>query len=85
MKLNHRESVIYNKNFKDAIKTLPPGVYYIKDFFENSPSVPRIARKFYEDVTNKVYPNVSLKKKYSCDGYYITEFPNQADVIKKHS
>jgi len=70
--LNSDELREYNNKVVNVIPTLPPGTYFIKDFFGSDPSVPRIARKFYEDVVAGIYPNVSLAKKRSRDGYVIS-------------
>lgn len=45
MKLNNIEQSIYNIKFVEAVKTLSPGTYFIKDFFGPDPSVPRISGK----------------------------------------
>ena len=71
MVLNNIEQSTYNTKFVVAVKTLNTGTYFIKDFFGSDPSVPRIARKFYEDVVGGVYPNVSLVNKLSREGYVI--------------
>lgn len=71
MILNKDEQSIYNIKFIIALKTLPPGTYFVKDFFGSDPSVPRIARKFYEDVVSGIYANVSLVKKRSREGYKV--------------
>jgi hypothetical protein len=69
--LNYDEQSTYNTKFVVAVKTLNPGTYFIKDFFGSDPSVPRIAKKFYEDVVAGLYPNVSLVNKRSREGYVI--------------
>lgn len=71
MVLNKDEQSIYNSKFIVALKTMPPGTYFIKEFFGSDPSVPRIARKFYEDVVSGIYANVSLVKKRSSEGYKV--------------
>lgn len=71
MVLNKNEQSIYNSKFIVALKTLPPGTYFIKDFFGSDPSVPRISRKFYEDVVGGLYPNVSLINERSREGYTV--------------
>lgn len=71
MKLNSNEQVSYKKNFLDVIPTLPTGKYHIADFFGTEPSVPRVARQFYEDVVTKRFPNVRLFNQRSSDGYII--------------
>ena len=71
MKLNSCEQIAYGKYFVNVVSTMKPGIYYIKDFFKTDPSVPRIARKFYEDVNNNIFPNVTLANKLSNEGYLI--------------
>jgi len=71
MVLNKDEQSIYNSKFIVALKTMPPGIYFIKDFFGLDPSVPRIARKFYEDVVSGIYANVSLVNNRSREGYKV--------------
>ncbi len=72
MKLNNDEQSTYNTKFVEAVKILTPGTYFIKDFFGSDPSVPRIAKKFYEDVVVGVYSNVSLVNKRSREGYVVS-------------
>lgn len=70
--LTNDEQATYTLKFIVPLKTLPPGLYYIKSFFGSSPSVPRIARKFYEDVSAGVFKNVALVRTKSSDGYIVT-------------
>lgn len=71
MNLTIKEQKLYNTKFVKAIPILIPGTYYIKDFFDPGPSVPRIARKFYEDVVDGRFNNVSLVGTRSCEGYIV--------------
>lgn len=72
MTLNNKERDSYQKNFLKRIPNLPAGIYQISDFFGTEPSVPRISRKFYEDVTAGLFPNVALYNNKSSEGYVIT-------------
>lgn len=65
------EERIYNRKFVATLPYMLPGTYRIKDFFGSDPSVPRIARKFYEDVVNQRFSNVSLAGVRSCEGYVV--------------
>lgn len=65
------EYKVYKSKFLQVVPYLAPGIYYIKDFFNSEPSVPRIARKFYEDVVNGRFGNVSLVGTRSCEGYLV--------------
>ena len=71
MNLNADENRSYQRNFVLKIPQMLPGSYSIKSFFGTEPSVPRIARKFYEDVNKGIYPRVKLLGKHSSDGYLV--------------
>lgn len=71
MKLGKDEKRSYDKHFVTKIPSLLPGLYSIKFFFDPEPSVPIIAKKFYEDVKKGVFPNVKLAGKKSSDGYLV--------------
>ena len=71
MNLGPDENRSYNQHFVSKINSLIPGLYYIKYFFDTDPSVPIIAKKFYEDVKSGVFPNVKLAGKKSSDGYIV--------------
>ena len=60
MILNKDEQSIYNSKFIIPLKTLPSGTYFVRDFFGSDPSVPRIARKFYEDVVSGIYGLIAI-------------------------
>lgn len=67
------EQVVYNDKFVQRAPNLSPGVYYIRDLFEENPSVPRIARRFYEEVSAGRFDNIRLNGKLSSDGYLVFE------------
>lgn len=71
MNLTANEYKVYQSKFLQVVPHLAPGTYSIKDFFNLEPSVPRIARKFYEDVVNGRFANVSLVGTRSCEGYLV--------------
>lgn len=65
------EKLVYQTKFVSKLPNMLPGIYCIKDFFGTDPSVPRIARKFYEDVLNGMFNNVSLVGTCSSEGYVV--------------
>lgn len=69
--LTSDEDRVYQTRFVIALPNMIPGTYSINDFFDPDPSVPRIARKFYEDVVNGRFSNVSLVGTRSCEGYVV--------------
>lgn len=69
--LTPNEDRVYQKRFVVTLPNMLPGTYSIKDFFAPDPSVPRIARKFYEDVVNGRFSNVSLIGTLSNEGYVV--------------
>lgn len=70
--LTMNEKALYNEKFLQAIPKLKPGVYYVRDFFGNSASVPRIARRFFEEVNAGRFSNVVLNGGLSSEGYRVT-------------
>ena len=70
-KLNNIEQITYDQKICSKIQDLPPGKYYISEFFGEDPSVPRIAKKLCEDVVAGVHPRVRLAGLYSRDGYIL--------------
>lgn len=68
--LTSEEQVVYNRIIQRA-PNLSPGVYYIRDFFKKDPSVPRIARRFYEEVSAGRFANIRLNGALSSDGYLV--------------
>ena len=71
--LNHIESQEYTDKIANVISSLPPKIYFFRDFFKSQATPPRIARKFYEDVKSNVFPNVFLVGNTSEEGYIITK------------
>lgn len=69
--LSKAEADVYDDKFVKAAPNLTPGVYQIRDFFGTDPSVPRIARKFFEDVSNGFFKNIKLVGTRSRDGYIV--------------
>jgi hypothetical protein len=70
--LNSAELEEYNKKIVSVIPTLQPGKYYFKDFFIGDVTSPRIARKFFEDVRDHVFPRVSFAGRLSREGYIVS-------------
>lgn len=71
--LTSDEETVYNEQFVERVPSLEPGLYYIRDFFGDKPSVPRIARRFFEEVSNGRYSNIVLNKELSREGYLVLE------------
>lgn len=69
--LNSDELKEYNNKVINVIPTLTPGTYYFRDFFKGQATSPRIARRLYEDVSDKVFSRVTLVGKLSREGYVI--------------
>ena len=69
--LTSEEQVVYNNRFIQRAPNLSPGVYYIRDFFLKDPSIPRIARRFYEEVSAGRFANIRLNGALSSDGYLV--------------
>ena len=75
--LTRAEETIYNELFIGRAPNLAPGLYYIRDFFIHNPSIPRIARRFYEDVSAGRFDNIVLKAERSNEGYVVLEAMNR--------
>lgn len=71
--LTMEEKALYNDEFLQKVPNLLPGVYFIRDLFATYPSVPRIARRFYEDVSAGRFDNIVLKGERSNEGYIVLE------------
>lgn len=71
--LTTEEIALYNDKFLQKVPNLMPGVYRVRDLFESYPSVPRIARKFFEDVSAGRFDNIVLKGERSNEGYIVLE------------
>lgn len=69
MNLNQMEQIEYNTFIVAVVPTLLPGTYYFRDFFKNRITSARIGRKFYEDILNGVYPNITLVGTKASEGY----------------
>lgn len=69
--LTMEEKALYNDKFLQKVPNLSPGVYFIRDFFGNSASVPRIARRFFEEVNAGRFSNVVLNGGLSSEGYRV--------------
>lgn len=72
VKLNSIETKEYNSHVLNKIPTLLPGTYYFRDFFKDQATSARIARKFYEDVCDNLFPRVSLVGQLSREGYLVS-------------
>lgn len=71
MQLNQLELRDYQNYITGQIPNLPKGTYYFRDFFHGRTASPRIARKFFEDVSANRFTNVALRGSKSCEGYII--------------
>ena len=71
--LTSEEQMVYKDMFIERAPTLAPGQYYSRDLFGTYPSVPRIARRFFEDVSAGRFDNIVLKGKRSNEGYIVLE------------
>lgn len=71
--LTMNEKALYNEKFLQEIPKLKPGVYYVRDFFGDQPSVARIARRFFEEVTDGRFSNVVLNGELSSEGYRVMQ------------
>lgn len=83
--LTMEEKALYNDKFLQKMPNLLPGVYYVRDFFGNQPSVPRIARRFFEEVNDGHFDNIVLNGEISSEGYRVMqdtiENPDKRDNI----
>ena len=70
--LNSDELKEYDNKVINIIPTLPLGTYYFRDFFKGQATSPRIARRLYEDVSDNVFPKVTLAGKLAREGYVIS-------------
>lgn len=70
--LNSTEKAEYEEKIVRVIPTLQPGKYIFRDFFKGCVTSPRIARKFFEDVRDHVFPRVSFVGKLSREGYIVS-------------
>ena len=70
--LNVNEEKTYNDKIVNVIPQLAAKIYFYSDFFKGQATSARIARKFYEDVYNKVFRRVSLVGTRSREGYVIS-------------
>ena len=70
--LNSVEAKEYNDMVVNRISTILPGTYYFRFFFKDKSTPARIARRFYEDVSDNLFPRVRLVGKTSSEGYIIS-------------
>lgn len=69
--LNSNEMKVYRMIINYIIPGLAPGNYMARDFFGNTPSIPRIVRRICEEVKAGNLSKVSLIGRKSSDGYKI--------------
>lgn len=68
--LNEAEQKTYDTCIVSKLPTLH-GIFFFKDFFPNQATSARIGRKFREDVTSNLFPNVKLVGTLAREGYII--------------
>jgi len=72
MNLNKTENEYYEKNLKSKIANAPRGISFAPAWlFDKDPVSMRMCRKFFEDVTAGLIPNVRRNGRYSRNGYTV--------------
>lgn len=72
LRLNNTEYAYYKNIFLIQIGHYPQGTTFkAADVFGADPTCPRICRRFYEDVSAGLFPNIVRNGKYSRDGYTV--------------
>ena len=72
MRLNKTENDYYENTLKRRVSNAPVGIFFRPAWlFDKDPVSPRMCRKFYEEVTAGLIPNVRRNGNRSQNGYTI--------------